>query len=336
MSFMNKLQILYLFEKSNIDLKLTVFIPAYNEEKTIGKVINEIPKTIDGIDEIEVVVVDDGSTDKTVEISREAGAKVFSFIENQGRAKAVSFGFSKFLESNSDILAITDADDQYDSKELPLIVKPIVEKKADMVLGDRQIKKLDFMPIGNKIGNRLVTKTLSSIIKMDIADGQTGFRSYTRETIRRLNIFSKYTFTQETLMGAKFKGLKVINIPITFRKRADKSRLISNIFSYAYKTITIVSSTILFYKSFKFFGILSIILFAMGAGFSVFILDHYFTTGTVEPHHPTAMLAILFLVVASVSTLMAIISSILGRQSLLLEEILYLMKDNKLPNSKDN
>jgi len=137
-------------------------------------------------------------------------------------------------------------------------------------------------------------------------------------------------------MGAKYKGLKVVNIPITFRKRADKSRLISNIFSYAFKTLTIVSATILFYKSFKFFGVLSAILFAMGAGFSVFILDHYFTTGTVEPHHPTAMLAILFLVVASVSTLMAIISSILGRQSLLLEEILYLMKDNKLTNSKDN
>jgi len=319
------------------DLKLTVFIPAYNEENTIGKVINDIPKTIDGIDEIDVVVVDDGSSDKTAELSREAGAKVFSFKENKGRAKAVAYGFSKFLESDSDILAITDADDQYDSKEIPLIVKPIVEKNADMVLGDRQIKKLDFMPIGNKIGNQLVTKTLSSLINMEIADGQTGFRSYNRETIRRLNIFSKYTFTQETLMGAKYKGLKVINIPITFRKRADKSRLISNIFSYAYKTLTIVSSTILFYKSFKFFGVLSVILFGFGVGFSVFILDHYFTTGSVEPHHPTAMLAILFLVVGSVSTLMAIISSILGRQSLLLEEILYLMKDNKqIKDSDDN
>jgi len=313
-------------------LKLTVFIPAYNEENTIGKVINDIPKTIDGINKIQVVVVDDGSSDKTAEISREAGAKVFSFKENKGRAKAVSFGFSKFLEDNSDILVITDADDQYDSKEIPLIVKPLVEKNADMVLGDRQVKKLDFMPIGNKIGNRLVTKTLSSLINMEISDGQTGFRSYTRETIARLNIFSTYTFTQETLMGAKYKGLKVINIPISFRKRADKSRLISNIFSYAYQTLTIVSATIVFYKSFKFFGILSAILFAIGAGFSAFILSHYFATGTVEPHHPTAMLAILFLVVAAVSTLMAIISSILGRQSLLLEEILYLMKNNKLTN----
>ena len=282
-------------------MKLTIFIPAYNEENTIGKVINDIPKTIDGIDEIEVVVVDDGSSDKTAEISREAGAKVFSFIENKGRAKAVSYGFSKFLESDSDILAITDADDQYDSKEIPLIVKPIVEKKADMVLGDRQVKKLDFMPIGNKIGNQLVTNTLSSILKMEIADSQTGFRSYTRETISKLNIFSSYTFTQETLIEAKHKGLKVINVPISFRKRADKSRLISNIFSYAYRTVTIVASTIIFYKSFKFFGILSAILFIIGAWFSVFILSHYFATGTVEPHHPTAMLAILFLVVGAVS-----------------------------------
>jgi len=126
-------------------LKLSVFIPAYNEEKTIGKVINDIPKTIDGIDEIEVVVVDDGSSDKTAEISREAGAKVFSFIENKGRAKAVSYGFSKFLDSDSDILAITDADDQYDSKEIPLIVKPIVEKKLQeimLILQKEMYKKL--------------------------------------------------------------------------------------------------------------------------------------------------------------------------------------------------
>ena len=318
-------------------LKLTVLIPAYNEENTIEKVINEIPSTIDGIDKIEVVVVDDGSSDKTAEISKKCGAKVHSFKQNKGRAKVVGYGFSKFLESNSDILVLTDADDQYDSKEIPLIVKPIVEKKADMVLGDRQIKKLDFMPIGNKIGNRLVTKTLSSLIDMDIADSQTGFRSYTREAISHLNIFSSYTFTQDTLMEAKYKGLKVINIPITFRKRADKSRLISNIFSYSYKTLTILSSTILFHKSFKFFGILSAILFAIGVGFSIFILNHYFLTGTVQPHHPSAMVAVLFLVVGSVSTLMAIISSILGRQSLLLEEILHRLKFNEqIKDTDDN
>lgn len=307
-------------------MKLTVVIPAYNEEKTIGKVISEIPKSIPNIDKVDVMVIDDGSSDKTADVAKSAGATVYSFRQNKGRAKAVAEGFAKFLESGSDILVLTDADDQYDSKEIPLIVEPITQNKADMVLGDRQVKKLDHMKFGNKIGNIMVTKTLSSIIGLDISDGQSGFRAYTRETVAKLHIFSNYTFTQETLMELKFKKLKMVNVPITFRKRADKSRLISNIFSYAYKTLTIVTATLVFYKAFKFFSILSAILFGIGAAFSVFVLNHFYITGSVSPYYPSAMAAVLFLVVGSVSALMAVVSSILGRQSVLLEEILYLLR----------
>jgi glycosyltransferase involved in cell wall biosynthesis len=314
-------------------LKLTVVIPAYNEEKTIGKVIDEIPKSIPNIEKIDVVVIDDGSSDKTADAARNAGAIVHSFRQNKGRAKAVAEGFAKFLESGSDILVLTDADDQYDSKEIPLIIEPIIQKKADMVLGDRQVKKLDHMKSGNKIGNIMVTKTLSSIIGLNISDGQSGFRAYTRETVAKLHIFSNYTFTQETLMELKFKKLKMVNVPITFRKRADKSRLISNIFSYAYKTLTIVTATLVFYKAFKFFSALSAILFGIGIIFSVFVLNHFYSTGSVSPYYPSAMLAVLFLIVGSVSALMAVMSSVLGRQSILLEEILYLLR---LHNKQDD
>ena len=304
-------------------MHLTVLIPAFNEENTIKKVIDEIPEKIPLVDKIEVMVVDDGSSDNTLKISKEAGARVISFKKNQGRAKAVSEGFKRFLQSGSDILVLTDADDQYDSGEIPLIVKPITDESADMVLGDRQVKKLDHMKFGNKIGNRMVTKTLSSLIDMEISDGQSGFRAYTRETVAKLHIFSSYTFTQETLIETKFKGLKMVNVPITFRKRADKSRLISNIFSYASKTLTIVSATIIYYRAVKFFSVLSIILYIIGASFSVFVLNHFYETGSVAPYYPSTMLAVLFLVVGSVSTLLVVISSILGRQSILLEEILY-------------
>jgi len=304
-------------------MHLTVLIPAFNEENTIKKVIDEIPEKIPLIDKIEVMVVDDGSSDNTSKISKESGARVISFKKNQGRAKAVSEGFKRFLQSGSDILVLTDADDQYDSGEIPLIVKPITDELADMVLGDRQVKKLEHMKFGNKIGNRMVTKTLSSLINMEISDGQSGFRAYTRETVAKLHIFSSYTFTQETLIETKFKGLKMVNVPITFRKRADKSRLISNIFSYASKTLTIVSATIIYYRAVKFFSVLSIILYVIGASFSLFVLNHFYETGSVAPYYPSTMLAVLFLVVGSVSTLLVVISSILGRQSILLEEILY-------------
>ena len=166
---------------------------------------------------------------------------------------------------------------------------------------------------------------------MDISDGQSGFRAYTKETVAKLHIFSSYTFTQETLIETKFKGLKMVNVPITFRKRADKSRLISNIFSYASKTLTIVAATIVYYRAVKFFGILAVVLFSIGIGFSAFVLNHFYDTGSVSPYYPSTMLAMLFLIVGAVSTLMAVISSILGRQSILLEEILYnlRMKDSE-------
>lgn len=315
-------------------MRLTVLIPAFNEEKTIKKVIDEIPKEIPSIDKIEILVIDDGSSDETARISKESGAEVISFRQNQGRAKAVSEGFKKFLETGSDILVLTDADDQYDSGEIPLVVNPIVDKTADMVLGDRQVKKLDHMKFGNKIGNRMVTRTLSSLIKMKISDGQSGFRAYTREAVAKLHIFSSYTFTQETLIETKFKGLKMVNVPVTFRKRADKSRLISNIFSYASKTLTIVAATIVYYRAVKFFGILAAILFTIGISFSVFVLNHFYATGSVTPYYPSTMLAMLFLIVGAVSTLMAVISSILGRQSILLEEILYNLRINNSESSK--
>jgi len=309
-------------------LKLSILIPAYNEENTIGTVIKEIPTNFESIDEIEVIVVDDGSSDKTSSIAKENGAIVYSFPHNKGLAKAISFGFLKGIERKADVLVILDADNQYDSKEIPLLVKPILEGDADIVIGNRQVKSLDHMPIQKRIGNQLVSKVLSSVIGEKIIDAQTGLRAFSKEALARLHIFSGYTYTQETLMQAKFKELKILEIPVSFRKRHDESRLISNIFTYAARTFSLIASTIIFYKSFKFFSILSTILFIIGIGLSIFILNHFYATGHVSPYYPTALLAALFIITASISTFFTAISSILNRQSKLLEEILYTLRKN--------
>jgi len=302
-------------------LKLTILIPAYNEEATIKQVIEEIPKTLDSIRETEIIVIDDGSSDNTVKIAKESGATVYSFNQNQGLAKAISYGFTKCLEHEADILVILDADNQYDSKEIPLLLKPMLEKKADIVLGDRQLKNLNHMPKQKKIGNQLSSKVVSRLIGQKINDAQTGFRAFNQDALNKLHIFSGYTYTQETLLQAKFKGLKVVEVPVSFRERADKSRLISNIFTYAIRTVSLLASTIVFYKSFQFFGVLSIILFGFGFGFSVFLLDHLARTGNIAPHYPMTVLSALLLITAAISAIMTIISSILSRQSALIEEI---------------
>lgn len=317
-------------------MKLTILIPAFNEENTIKTVIDEIPRSIESVDEIDIIVVDDGSTDNTAELSKQSGATVYSFAHNQGLAKAISFGFLKGVEHKSDILIILDADNQYDSTEIPMLIEPIIKNKADIVIGNRQVNTLEHMPIQKRIGNQLVSKALSSVIGEKIVDAQTGLRAFNREALSRLHIFSGYTYTQETLMQAKFKGLKILEIPVSFRKREDKSRLISNILTYAIRTISLVASTIIFYRSFKFFSILSLILFGIGGGLSVFILNHFYNTGFVSPYIPTALLAILFLITASISTFFTAISSILNRQSKLMEEILYNLRKNPDFKYKEN
>lgn len=310
-------------------MKLTILIPAFNEEATIKQVIEEIPKTLDSINEIEIIVIDDGSSDNTVKIAKESGATVYSFNQNQGLAKAISYGFAKCLEHEADILVILDADNQYDSKEIPLLLKPMLEKKADIVLGDRQLKNLNHMPKQKKIGNQLSSKVVSRLIGQKINDAQTGFRAFSKDALNKLHIFSGYTYTQETLLQAKFKGLKVVEVPVSFRERVDKSRLISNIFTYAIRTVSLLASTIVFYKSFKFFGILTVILFGIGIGLSVFLLNHFYTTGQISPYYPTTMLAAIFLITAAISTLMTIVSSIMNRQSILLEQIIQILKENR-------
>jgi len=308
-------------------LKLSILIPAFNEERTIKTVIEEIPKKIDLIDKIEVIVVDDGSTDKTPSIAKSCGAIVYSFNQNKGLAKAISYGFSKSSEHKADILVILDADNQYDPTEIPLLLKPILEKKADIVLGNRQVKKLEHMPMQKKIGNQMSSKVVSKLLGQKINDAQTGFRAFSLDAINRLHIFSGYTYTQETLLQAKFKGLKIHEVPVKFRKRDDQSRLISNIFSYATRTFSLIVSTVVFYKSFKFFGILSVILFGIAIGLSIFILNHFYTTGNIKPFYVVTVLATLFIIAASISSLMTVISSIMNRQSILLEEILRKLKE---------
>ena len=210
---------------------------------------------------------------------------------------------------------------QYDSTEIPLLLKPIIENQADMVLGDRQVKKLEHMPAQKRIGNRLSSRVVSKLMGQKINDAQTGFRAFNRDALNKLHIFSGYTYTQETLLQAKYKGLKILEVPVTFRKRSDKSRLISNIFTYAFRTISLLASTIIFYKSFKFFAILSSILFAFGIVQSIYLVNHLLETGKIAPHYSLTVLTGIFLITGAISAIMAIISSILNRQSRLLEEI---------------
>ncbi|HDS11291.1 MAG TPA: glycosyltransferase family 2 protein, partial [Candidatus Wirthbacteria bacterium] len=214
-------------------MKLIVMIPAYNEADNIAEVIKSIPKKFQGIDQVEVLVVDDGSTDATAEIARQNGANhVFRHKMNLGLAYAFALGLQKSLDLGADIIVNTDADNQYDQSEIQGLIDPILSGEADIVNTNRQVRSLDHMPFGNKYGNLIGTWVVNRLIKQDIKDASSGFRAYSRFAAQNLHVLSNHTYTHETLIQADMKHLKIVTIPCVFRqtkRKSKKSRLIGNI-----------------------------------------------------------------------------------------------------------
>ena len=226
-------------------MKLGIFIPAHNEEATVGLVLASIPKHIPPFTHIEVFVIDDGSTDATATKASHQGVRVVTIQPNKGLAQAYKIGLQTCLDAGVDVLCHLDADNQYTGKEIGLIVSPIVEGSADFVTGDRQVHKLDFLGSARKYGNMAGSWFLRAITGMKVRDASSGFRAYSRAAAQLLEVYSNHTYTHETLIEAFYKGLRVVEVPITFSKRGDHvtsafvedrnvSRLTRNLFKHIY------------------------------------------------------------------------------------------------------
>jgi len=306
--------------------KLVVIIPAYNEEGTIERVIKEIPRDIKSVDKVEVLVVDDGSRDKTLEEAKKAGAdRVISHKKNLGLGVTFKDGLEEALKMGADIIVNIDADFQYNAKEIPKLVEPIINGRADIVLGDRQIDKLEHMPPSKKFGNKIATWVVRRLTGLPIRDAQTGFRAFSRDAALRMNLTGDYTYVQETLIQAANKGLKIEQIPVEFRKREGKSRLITNIFQYAkYAGLNIIKSY-RDYRPLKVFTTIGVAIILIGLIFGIRVLIDFFTIGKVA-HLPSAVLTTVLIVVGLLVIIFGLLADMLKTQRILLEEILYRMK----------
>ncbi len=310
-------------------VKLVVTIPAYNEEKTISRVIEEISSTIDGTDSVEIIVVDDGSSDGTVNEAIKAGAhEVVIHKVNKGLGITFRDGLEAALRRGADIIVNIDADGQYNAAQIPALIRPISEGKADIVLGWRDINNLDFMPKGKKLGNKLATWITRQLLGLPIKDAQTGFRAFSREAAQKLNLYGKYTYVQETLIQANQKGLLIEQVPIEFRRRDGKSRLIPSIGAYAIRAGGVIFGTYRDYHPLKFFLIIGGVLVIIGLGFGVRILVHFSQTGMVSPYIPSAILASFLMIIGLSTIALGIFIHMINSQRRLIEEILYRMKTN--------
>ncbi len=306
-------------------------IPSFNEESTLGLVISEIPKKIPKIDSIQILVIDDGSTDKTAELAKKNGAIVLSHKSNCGLAKTFRDGLEyALLELGADIIVNTDADFQYNQKQIPLLVKPILDGKADLVLGSRFAGNIEYMPFQNRLGNILATKAVALVSELPITDGQTGFRAFSREAALRLNVLSNYTYTQETILQASYHKLTIVEVPIDFRKRLGKSRLISSMIGYARQSILVLLMGYLNYKPLKVFLAVGGSLFAVGFIAGLYILQHFVVTGAVSPHIPLAIVSVAFLLFGAQIMATGVVAEMIKNNRKIEEDTLFLQKKNFL------
>ncbi len=271
-------------------MKTIAIIPAYNEESTIGDVIKGTSQFVD-----EILVINDGSTDHTIDVARNAGAIVIDNIVNRGLGKTIKRGYNEAIKRGADIIVQIDADEQYDPEEIPRLIQPILENKADLVLGSR-LENLKYkMPWLKKQGNKSFTWLLRRLTGADIKDGQTGFRATRKEVFETLEIEGDFTYTQEMIVKAAKEGWRIANVPINFYQRSvGESRLMSGPFSYAWRAWIIIIRTIRDYDPLKFFGLPGMILSVAGLLLGAAIVYKFALIGIIG-HTPAVILTALLI-----------------------------------------
>ena len=318
-------------------MKLVIQIPCLNEEKTLPATLSDLPRSIEGVDTIEWLVIDDGSTDRTVEVAREHGVHhIVSFRVNRGLASAFRAGLHASLERGADIIVNTDADNQYRGDSIQALVRPILEGKADIVVGDRQIWQHPEFGFARKclqtIGSRVVGQLASTVVP----DVTSGFRAYSREAAIHLNVLSDYTYTHETIIQAGLDGLSIVSVPVEVNPAVRPSRLFDSVPSYLRRGGVAILRIYTFYRSLRVFFCMAAVPFLAGCALSIRFLYFYFT-GRGSGHVQSLILAAVLLNLSFVLFILGVLADLVGFNRRLIEEILVRVRRSALPGgAKDD
>lgn len=306
-------------------MKLVINIPCLNEEATLPLVLQDIPTHIDGVDQIEIQIVDDGSSDDTVKVALQHGCRVIKHKRNLGLGIAFRSGMEAALENGADILVNTDADIQYPSRYIPDLIKPIMEGKADVVIGNRQTWKIKhFSPLKRVLqwfGSASVRKLSGS----DVVDTVSGFRAYSRDSLLRLNVKTRFSYVLDTIMQCASKNLVMVSVDITTNKPTRKSRLFKNMFQYIRKSGFNLIKSYVMYKPFKTFLTLSI-AFLIPVLFLVGRFIYFFLNGSGDGHVQSLIASAMLFSTSMLMLALGIIVELTKYNRELIEDQLYLAK----------
>ena len=313
-------------------MKLIVQIPCHNEAEALGATLAAIPRQIDGIDAVEIVVVDDGSTDETVAIARREGVEhIVRFARQRGLARAFKAGLTESLRQGADIIVNTDGDNQYEGADIPKLAAPILAGEADIVIGDRDTATLAHFSVAKKLFQKLGSWAMRRLSGTIVADAPSGFRAYSREAALRINVVTDFTYTLETLIQAGKRRMAVVDVPIRSRPTPRSSRLARTMGHYLAQAGGAMARAYALYEPLKIFAVTGGAMLAGGVALGVRFLYYRFWVGIVATEMTQSLiLAAILSIIGFMLLTVAVLADLLATNRRLLEEALYRIRKLEL------
>lgn len=307
-------------------MKLIIQIPCYNEAETLEIALNELPKQIEGIDEIEYLIINDGSSDNTVEIAKAWGVHyVVNFKCNKGLAKGFLAGVDACLKAGADIIVNTDADNQYCGADIEKLVYPILEGRADIVIGERPIDQTEHFSWKKKKFQHLGSWVVRVASKTNIPDAPSGFRAYSRDAALHMNVVNEYTYTLETIIQAGRDKIAMTSVPIRTNIELRESRLFSSMWGYIKRSASVIIRSFMMYKPLKFFFLIGISVFGCGFILGLRYLYFLFIFGD-SGHVQSLILAAVFMMMGFQTMITGLVADIIAANRKILEDIQFRMR----------
>lgn len=317
-------------------VKLIIQIPCYNEEATLGVALAELPRQVPGIDEVEWLVIDDGSRDRTVDVARSLGVDhIVSFPQNRGLAVGFMAGLEACLKAGADIIVNTDADNQYCAADIPRLIEPILRGEAEIVVGARPIQTIEHFSPLKKFLQGLGSRVVRLASNTKIPDAPSGFRALSRNAAMQINVFNEYTYTLETIIQAGQRGMAITSVPVRTNGYLRPSRLFKSIPAYIRRSVLTIVRIFMVYRPLRFFAIVGCFPFGMGMFLCLRWLLLFFFDDPTRARAPSLIVAAVLVLVGVQLWVLGLIADLLSVNRKMLEDIQLRLRRSEYDGLRD-